>query len=101
MSKMEKTVSINICVPAWVTEEEIEKIVKEIEHRLSKRMPADEMRKMLGIREDELTYDIETINIEELEEKEKNKRNPVLYRDDRHNLNGYIPSIVTPNIEDR
>ena len=95
---MEKTVSINIRVPAWVTDEEIEKIVKEIEHRLSKRIPADEMRKMLGIREDELTYDIETINIEE---KEKNKRNPVLYRDDRHNLNGYIPSIVTPNIEDR
>lgn len=78
MSKMEKTVNINIRVPAWVTEEEIEKIVKEIEHRLSKRIPADEMRKILGIREDELTYDIEIINIEELEEKEKKRIKEIL-----------------------
>ena len=76
---MEKTVSINICVPAWVTEEEIEKIVKEIEHKLTKRIPVEEMRKMLGIREDELTYDIETINIEELEEKEKKRIKEILY----------------------
>lgn len=76
---MEKTVSINIRVPAWVTEEEIEKIVKEIEHKLTKRIPVEEMRKMLGIREDELTYDIETINIEELEEKEKKRIKEILY----------------------
>jgi len=32
----------------------------------------------LGIREDELTYDIETINIEELEEKEKKRIKEIL-----------------------
>ena len=76
---MEKRVNINIRAPSWVTDEEIEKIVKEIEHKLTKRIPVEEMRKMLGIREDELTYDIETINIEELEEKEKKRIKEILY----------------------
>ena len=62
-----KTITRN--VPEWIDEEKLrDAIIKAIEKSLSrKRITIDELRKILGIKPEDLSEDLEgTVNVEEL-----------------------------------
>jgi len=61
-----KVISVSIRVPDWVDEEEVEKAIREIEDRLWGEIPAKALRERLGIREEDLTYDIGVIDYRSL-----------------------------------
>jgi len=60
-----KVVEVRVIVPGWVSEEEVRRVVEEAIERLSHRIPAEELRKILGVKR--TTWEIEVP--EGLEEK--------------------------------
>ena len=70
---MSRVVTIRLRVPEWVSDEEIERIVREIEERLRSSMPIDVLRKVLGVREEDLVDRLEPIDWRELEKREKER----------------------------
>ncbi|MCD6340694.1 MAG: hypothetical protein J7L51_01940 [Desulfurococcales archaeon] len=66
-------VTIRLRVPEWVGDEDAERIVREIEERLENSVPVAALRKVLGIREEELLDRLEPVDWRELEEKEKER----------------------------
>jgi len=68
-----RVVTIRLRVPEWVSDEDIESIVREIEERLESSVPASVLRKMLGIRDEDLVDRLEPIDWRSLEEKEKER----------------------------
>ena len=70
---MARVVTIRLHVPEWVSDEDIESIVREIEERLESSVPASVLRKMLGIRDEDLVDRLEPIDWRSLEEKEKER----------------------------
>ena len=70
-----RVITISLRIPEWVDDEE--RIVREIEERLESSVPASALRKMLGIREEDLVDRLEPIDWRSLEEEERLMR---LYR---------------------
>ena len=70
---MVRVVTIRLRVPEWVSDEDVERIVREIEERLRSSMPLSALRKMLGVKEEDLVDRLEPIDWMELEEKEKER----------------------------
>jgi len=68
-----RVITIRLRVPEWVDDEEVERIVREIEERLESSVPASALRKMLGIREEDLVDRLEPIDWRSLEEEEKER----------------------------
>ena len=68
-----RVITIRLRVPEWVDDEEIERIVREIEERLESSVSASVLRKILGIREEDLVDRLEPIDWKSLEEKEKER----------------------------
>jgi len=68
-----RVITIRLRVPEWVDDEEVERIVREIEERLESSVPANALRKMLGIREEDLVDRLEPIDWRSLEEGEKER----------------------------
>jgi len=58
-------------LPPWLSEEEFKRIVEELVARLGGRVSIDELRRELGVKPEDLTEDIETYDVEQLEHKEK------------------------------
>ena len=69
---MARTVTIRLRVPEWVSDEDVERIVREIEERLESSVPVSVLRKVLGVEED-LVDKLEPIDWRELEGKEKER----------------------------
>jgi len=67
-----RTVTIRLRVPEWVSDEDVERIVREIEKRLESSVPVSVLRKVLCVKED-LADKLEPIDWRELEEKEKER----------------------------
>lgn len=68
---MSKVVTVEL--PPWLSEEEFRRIVKELVARLGGRVSVDELRRELGVKPEDLTEDIETYDVEQLELKEKER----------------------------
>ena len=68
-----RVITIRLRVPEWVDDEEVERIVREIEERLESSVPASALRKMLGIREEDLVDRLEPIDWRSLEKEEKER----------------------------
>ena len=51
--------TINVRIPFWLSEDEFSKIVEELVNKLEGKISIGELRKILGIRENELTDEIE------------------------------------------
>jgi len=63
-----RVVTIRLRVPEWVSDEEIERIVREIGERLESSVPIDVLREMLGVREEDLVDVMEPIGEKERDE---------------------------------
>ena len=71
---MARVVTTCLRVPEWVGDEDVERIVREIEERLENSVPVAALRKVLGIRgEEELLDRLEPVDWREFEEKEKER----------------------------
>jgi hypothetical protein len=68
-----RVVSIRLRVPRWVSDEDVEKVIREIEERLESSVPVNALRRMLGVREEDLVDRLEPVDWMELEEKEKER----------------------------
>lgn len=68
-----RVVTIRLRVPGWVSDEDVERIVREIEERLESSVPVDALRRMLGVKEEDLIDKLEPIDWKELEEKERER----------------------------
>ncbi|WP_290726624.1 hypothetical protein [Archaeoglobus sp.] len=66
---MVKTIKIQI--PDWVDEEELRKAIIQAISQITKELPIEEVRKMLGIKSEDLT---EVLEVEDLKLREKEKR---------------------------
>jgi len=64
---------VTVELPPWLSEEEFRRIVKELVSRLGGRVSVDELRRELGVKPEDLTEDIETYDVEQLELKEKER----------------------------
>jgi len=64
---------VTVELPPWLSEEEFRRIVKELVARLGGRVSVDELRRELGVKPEDLTEDIETYDVEQLELKEKER----------------------------
>ena len=73
--KVDTVKTITIEVPDWIDEKKLrEAITKAISEVLSrKEMTIDEIRKILGIRPENLTEELEVIDVKKLREKEKDR----------------------------
>lgn len=65
--------NVTVKVPPWLPEDEARMIIESFLARLGGRLDVDEVRKMLGIRPEELREDLETYGVEELRGKEKGR----------------------------
>lgn len=67
--------TITIEVPDWIDEEKLrDAITKAISEVLSrKEMTIDEIRKILGIKPEDLSEELEVIDVKKLREKEKDR----------------------------
>jgi len=54
---MAKIIEVKVSVPDWVCEDDVRRVVEEVLERLSRRIPADKLREILGVKE--TTWDIE------------------------------------------
>ncbi len=70
---MSRVVTVRLRVPGWVSDEEVERIVREIEERLESSVPVSVLRRVLGVSEDDLVDKLEPIDWKELEEREKER----------------------------
>jgi len=64
---------VTVELPPWLSEEEFRRIVEELVAGLGGRVSVDELRRELGIKPEDLTEDIETYDVEQLEHKEKER----------------------------
>lgn len=65
--------SVIVRVPPWLPEEEARRIIECFLARIGGRLDVNEVRRMLGIRPEELREELETISVEELRVKEKGR----------------------------
>jgi len=68
-----RVVTLRIRVPEWISEEEVERIARKIEEKLESSIPVSVLRKILGIRKEDLVDSIEPIDWREIEEREKKR----------------------------
>ena len=66
---MDKTVTANI--PSWVDEDEFRRIVDMFVKRLEGRVLAEELRRRLGVRPEELAEDLDAVDADIVEAREK------------------------------
>jgi hypothetical protein len=64
-----KTVTVSI--PPWVDEDEFMRIVEEIVKGLEGRVSAEELRRRLGVRPEDLAEDLDAADADILEAREK------------------------------
>ena len=66
---------ITIRLPPWLSEDKAMEVINEVITRLGGRVTADEVRKSLGIKPEELIEDLETedYRVEELRERERKR----------------------------
>ena len=67
------TKQIVIEVPDWVDEEKLRKAIVQAISQATKELSIEEVRKILGIRPEDLTEELEVENIEKLREREKDR----------------------------
>lgn len=70
---MYRVVTVRLRVPKWVSDEEVERIVRDIEETLENSVPISALREMLDVKENELVDRLEPIDWQELEAKEKER----------------------------
>jgi len=68
---MGKTVTVSI--PSWVDEDEFRRIVYEVVKRLEGRVPVEELRRRLGVRPEDLVEDLDAVDVEALEARERER----------------------------
>ena len=64
---------IQIEVPDWVDEEKLRSAIVQAISQTTKELPIEEVRKILEIRPEDLTEELEVENIEKLREREKDR----------------------------
>jgi len=64
---------IIIEVPEWIDEEKLRIELSKAISKVTKELTIEEVRKWLGIKPEELTEEIESIDVEELRSKEKER----------------------------
>ena len=69
----ERVVTVRLRVPPWLSDKDVERLVKQLEEELWDQVPVAHLRQALGISDDELSYDVELVDWRELEEKEKKR----------------------------
>jgi hypothetical protein len=68
---MGKTVTVSI--PSWVDEDEFRRIVDMFVKRLEGRVPVEELRRRLGVRPEDLAEDLDAVDVEALEARERER----------------------------
>ncbi|MFZ8810547.1 MAG: hypothetical protein ACO2PN_20870 [Pyrobaculum sp.] len=68
---MGKTVTVSI--PSWVDEDEFRRIVDMFVKRLEGRVPVEELRRRLGVRPEDLVEDLDAVDVEALEARERER----------------------------
>jgi ribosomal protein S1 len=68
---MGKTVTVSI--PSWVDEDEFRRIVDKVVKRLEGRVPVEELRRRLGVRPEDLVEDLDAVDVEALEARERER----------------------------
>jgi len=68
---MGKTVTVSI--PSWVDEDEFRRIVDSFVKRLEGRVPVEELRRRLGVRPEDLVEDLDVVDVEALEARERER----------------------------
>ena len=68
---MPKTITVRI--PPWLSEDEATRIIEELLARLGGRVSVDEVRRILGVKPEELTDDLEVYSVEELRGRERER----------------------------
>jgi len=74
MDKQEVMVkTITIQIPDWMDEEKLRKAIIQAISQATKELSIEEVRKMLGIKPEDLTEELEVENVEKLREREKGR----------------------------
>ncbi len=68
---MGKTVTVSI--PSWMDEEEFRRILDEVVKRLEGSVPVEELRRRLGIRPEDLVEDLDVVDVEVPEARERER----------------------------
>jgi len=68
---MGKTVTVSI--PSWMDEDEFRRIVDKVVKRLEGRIPVEELRRRLGVRPEDLVEDLDAVDVEALETRERER----------------------------
>jgi len=68
---MVKTITIQI--PDWMDEEKLRKAILQAVSQATKELSIEEVRKMLGIKSEDLTEELEVEDVEELRKREKGR----------------------------
>jgi len=68
---MAKTITIQI--PDWMDEEKLRKAIIQAISEATKELSIEEVRKMLGIKPEDLTEELEVEDVEKLREREKGR----------------------------
>jgi len=68
---MGKTVTVSI--PSWVDEDEFRRFVDMFFKRLEGRVPVEELRRRLGVRPEDLVEDLDAVDVEALEARERER----------------------------
>jgi len=68
---MGKTVTVSI--PSWVDEDEFRRTVDKVVKRLEGRVPVEELRRRLGVRPEDLVEDLDAVDVEALEARERER----------------------------
>jgi ribosomal protein S1 len=68
---MGKTVTVSI--PSWVDEDEFRRIVDKVVKSLEGRVPVEELRRRLGVRPEDLVEDLDAVDVEALEARERER----------------------------
>jgi hypothetical protein len=64
-----KTVTVSI--PSWVDEDEFRRFVDILVKMLEGRVPVEELRRRLGVRPEDLAEDLDAVEVETLEARER------------------------------
>ena len=74
MDKQEVMVkTITIQIPDWMDEEKLRKAIIQAISLVTKELSIEEVRKMLGIKPEDLTEELEVENVEKLRERERGR----------------------------
>jgi len=68
---MGKTVTVGI--PSWVDEDEFRRFVDMFFKRLEGRVPVEELRRRLGVRPEDLVEDLDAVDVEAHEARERER----------------------------